>query len=431
MAETSYIIQNGKMMYVKDASARKSIGSCGNLKTETKHCLVDAINELNDKVGGGGGGGENGATFTPSVSPGGDLSWTNDKGLENPETVNIKGPAGENGVSCTHSWDGTTLIVTSVSGTSSADLKGEKGEDGAALTDLAELGITATVSELNVLHGGITESKISHGATDHWENTLPPFTGIKVSRSRANRFALMPAEKVLVERSTDAGATWTEDTNFADADKVNLLTNAVANDTLRIMNNLSANERLRITLIAPSNSRTRINQIYTDISTRGHGVRVDIEGALNSAPNTFSVLGNNVRLGGWNGPNVINIPEITWGPSSSSDYGKIRITYKISAVSSSQTGKAIVLAIKGYGPYAFYMHSNLAFDDCLYEVNHNGDATFPANLTAKTIAGVSPTEIGYLAGATGNVQEQLNKIRETQTSGAEAMTEATIRAICT
>lgn len=55
MAETSYIIQNGKMMYVKDASARKSIGSCGNLKTETKHCLVDAINELNDKVGGGGG----------------------------------------------------------------------------------------------------------------------------------------------------------------------------------------------------------------------------------------------------------------------------------------------------------------------------------------------------------------------------------------
>lgn len=254
----------------------------------------------------------------------------------------------------------------------------------------------------------LTEADISHGSTDHWENALPPFTGIRVNRSRANRFALMPADKILVERSTDAGATWVEDTDFADADKVNLLTNAVANDTLRIMDNLSANERLRITLIAPSNSRTRINQIYTDISTRGHGVRVDIEGARNSDPNTFSILGNNVRLGGWNGPNVINIPEITWGPSSSSDYGKIRITYKISAVSSSQTGNAIVLAIKGYGPYAFYMHSNLAFDDCLYEVNHNGDATFPANLTAKTIADVTPTEIGYLSGVTGNVQEQLD-----------------------
>ena len=35
-----------------------------------------------------------GATFTPSVSYEGDLSWTNDGGLENPETVNIKGPRG-------------------------------------------------------------------------------------------------------------------------------------------------------------------------------------------------------------------------------------------------------------------------------------------------------------------------------------------------
>ena len=37
--------------------------------------------------------------------------------------------AGEfDGISATHSWDGTVLTVTSASGTSSADLKGEKGE---------------------------------------------------------------------------------------------------------------------------------------------------------------------------------------------------------------------------------------------------------------------------------------------------------------
>lgn len=36
---------------------------------------------------------ENGATFTPSVSESGVISWTNDKGLENPTPVNIKGPA--------------------------------------------------------------------------------------------------------------------------------------------------------------------------------------------------------------------------------------------------------------------------------------------------------------------------------------------------
>ena len=41
--------------------------------------------------------GRNGATFTPSVSTDGVLSWTNDGGKENPASVNIKGPAGEAG----------------------------------------------------------------------------------------------------------------------------------------------------------------------------------------------------------------------------------------------------------------------------------------------------------------------------------------------
>lgn len=41
--------------------------------------------------------GKDGTTFTPSVSASGDLSWTNDGGKENPETVNIKGPQGKPG----------------------------------------------------------------------------------------------------------------------------------------------------------------------------------------------------------------------------------------------------------------------------------------------------------------------------------------------
>lgn len=38
--------------------------------------------------------GTDGVTFTPSVSEGGTLSWTNDGGLPNPDPVNIKGPPG-------------------------------------------------------------------------------------------------------------------------------------------------------------------------------------------------------------------------------------------------------------------------------------------------------------------------------------------------
>ena len=47
--------------------------------------------------GTNGTNGTNGATFTPSVDSAGNLSWTNNGGLTNPPTVNIKGPKGDSG----------------------------------------------------------------------------------------------------------------------------------------------------------------------------------------------------------------------------------------------------------------------------------------------------------------------------------------------
>ena len=47
--------------------------------------------------GARGDTGTAGATFTPSVDANGNLSWTNDGGLDNPVTRNIKGPAGAAG----------------------------------------------------------------------------------------------------------------------------------------------------------------------------------------------------------------------------------------------------------------------------------------------------------------------------------------------
>ena len=40
-----------------------------------------------------GSSGTSGATFIPTVSPEGVISWKNDKGLPNPDPVDIKGPA--------------------------------------------------------------------------------------------------------------------------------------------------------------------------------------------------------------------------------------------------------------------------------------------------------------------------------------------------
>lgn len=40
----------------------------------------------------------NGATFAPMIDAYGNLSWTNDKGLDNPESINIKGEKGNDGI---------------------------------------------------------------------------------------------------------------------------------------------------------------------------------------------------------------------------------------------------------------------------------------------------------------------------------------------
>lgn len=68
---------------------------------DTNTYLEARFTQLERSIGSGGGGGsgsgENGATFTPSVSADGVISWSNDKGLTNPEPVNIKGPKGDDG----------------------------------------------------------------------------------------------------------------------------------------------------------------------------------------------------------------------------------------------------------------------------------------------------------------------------------------------
>lgn len=58
--------------------------------------------------------GQDGATFTPNVDAEGNLSWTNDKGLVNPPTVNIKGEKGDSGVN--NIDDNNASAITTYSG---------------------------------------------------------------------------------------------------------------------------------------------------------------------------------------------------------------------------------------------------------------------------------------------------------------------------
>ena len=64
-----------------------------------------------------------GATFTPSVSADCDLSWTNNKGLPNPGTVNIKGDTGFSPtIDVTNISGGYQLTITDTNGTKTVNV---------------------------------------------------------------------------------------------------------------------------------------------------------------------------------------------------------------------------------------------------------------------------------------------------------------------
>lgn len=83
-----------------------------------------------------GAEGTDGATFTPSVDTNGNLSWTNDGGLPNPETVNVRGAQGEAAtvqVGTTTTLPAGSQATVNNSGTSNAAVLNfgiPKGEDG-------------------------------------------------------------------------------------------------------------------------------------------------------------------------------------------------------------------------------------------------------------------------------------------------------------
>lgn len=80
---------------------------------------------------GGGGSGEPGATFYPTVSSEGVISWTNDGGLPNPSPVNIKGPQGATGATGATGPMGPQGATGATGATGPAGPQGETGATGA------------------------------------------------------------------------------------------------------------------------------------------------------------------------------------------------------------------------------------------------------------------------------------------------------------
>ena len=126
--------------------------------------------------------GTNGATFTPAVDSAGNLSWSNDKGLANPNTVNIKGDKGDAGAKGDKGDPFTYADFTPEQLTALKGAKGDKGDKGdtGAKGDKGEKGDTgakgADGQTPNISIGTITTGAAGTNASASISGTTPNLT---------------------------------------------------------------------------------------------------------------------------------------------------------------------------------------------------------------------------------------------------------------
>lgn len=124
---------------------------------------------------------EDGVTFTPHVAEDGTLSWSNDGGLDNPESVNIMGPEGPKGDKGDAGEPGEKGETGETGPQGPQGEKGEAGPQGpeGPKGDPGENGSDASVTEANITAAlGYTPAnnkdveKLNNDLTQHTSNTV-------------------------------------------------------------------------------------------------------------------------------------------------------------------------------------------------------------------------------------------------------------------
>ena len=128
-----------KTIYVEESNATEIIDGNTPAGQQEKDILVEIAGNLIY-----GRDGKDGATFTPSVSEAGVLSWTNNGGLDNPDPVSIKGERGEQGEQGEQGIPG---------------LKGDPGISPSAKVEQTETGAVISVTDAE----GTSTATVSNG----------------------------------------------------------------------------------------------------------------------------------------------------------------------------------------------------------------------------------------------------------------------------
>jgi len=293
----------------------------------------------------------------------------------------------------------------------------------------SDLGLTASTYEGKA--ASAVDDSHNHTPTTIKENNYVAagdmFSIPKINTLRANRLAFLPADQIIIEKTTDGGVTWV-DAEISDTEKRNLFAGNLTNAGVYIPFKDGVRSTLcgiRITITAMkynvpqgtietekynywnSNYVTGVERycnlsgLYMWVNAKSDRMSLKIEKATGKNSTNWIQIHNftsvdNV-LRGWDGGNVINnLGNETFGGglTQTSNYWNYRFTFFTASTtdggtvgSGSPNDKQAISRIYGYGPGIWYSPNNLMSIDHLYTWDINQNAHFPAAITATTFNG--------------------------------------------
>lgn len=275
----------------------------------------------------------------------------------------------------------------------------------------ATFNVPTKTSHLTNDSGFLTSHQTLYEANLNWGGknfsaSYGPIDAAMIGQLGANRFAFLKAAGLTIEYSTDGGSSWT-DYGATNTQKTGLFGygqsfylgkhTAAGSSTL--------NDQLRVTIAtSAAGLYTTLNKIAIYMSTSGNTVQVKIERALESTPTTYTTHLDWTGISGWSGWNILNITGLTtYGNAPASQNGRVRFTFKQTAVTTTYSA-ASISQIMGFGGVGWSVPSNMARDGHLYKYDNDQNATFPAKVTATSFSGnLTGNVTGNVSGTAANV----------------------------
>ena len=243
-----------------------------------------------------------------------------------------------------------------------------------------------------------------------------------VNTTRANHLAFLPADQIIIEKTTDGGEHWT-DAGVSDVTKLGLFSETRTNVYLPLIEgkrNILCGLRITITAMkynvpdgTPETEKynywnsTYVNRterycqlkdMYFWLNSVNDSIGVTVQRATGANPNSWSTIFNdsNFYMTGRSGCNYINFSQDVFGglTSQTTQYWNYRITLMTKGVNgtntmatSSTTTQQSIAEIRGYGDTVWTVANNYMSMDHIYRFDANQNTTFPANVTATKFVG--------------------------------------------